>query len=270
MRPPAVKRGFRKPPIVGAVRKLSIIGIGAGDPEHVTVQAINALNATDVFFVVTKATEQQDLVDLRTAILERYVERPSYRVVEIRDPERRRGSSAAEQRAAVAEWRAARTAQYERLLRDELGEDEHGAFLAWGDPSLYESTLSVVSGLAETVPLTVEVIPGISAVSALAARHRVPLNRVGGAVQITTGRRLATGGLPAEADDVVVMLDPDCAFTDVDAEGLEIYWGAYLGTEDELLVAGPVAEVGAEIERVRAEAKERKGWVFDTYLLRRP
>jgi precorrin-6A synthase len=48
-----------------------------------------------------------------------------------------------------------------------------------------------------------------------------------------------------------------------------IYWGAYLGTPDEILVSGPLAEVAEEIRRVRAEARERKGWMFDTYLLRR-
>ena len=124
-----------------AVRKVSIIGIGAGDPEQVTVQAVKALNAVDVFFVVTKGTEQQELVDLRTAVLERYVEQPTYRVVEVRDPERSRGETAAEQRAAVAAWRDARAEQYAALIRDELGEDGHGAFLAWGDPTLYELSL---------------------------------------------------------------------------------------------------------------------------------
>jgi precorrin-6A synthase len=253
------------------VRKVSIIGVGTGDPEQVTVQAIKALNAADVVFVVTKASEQQDLVDLRTHIVERYVEPPSPRIVEVPDPERRRGASAADHRAAVGEWRAARAEQYERLLREELGVDEHGAFLGWGDPTLYESTLSIVEGLVASggMEVDVDVVPGVSAVSALAARHRIPLNRVGGAVQITTGRRLADHGLPPGADDVVVMLDPQLSFRALAEDGLEVYWGAYLGMEDELLVSGPLSEVAGEIERVRAEAKERKGWMFDTYLLRR-
>ena len=50
---------------------------------------------------------------------------------------------------------------------------------------------------------------------------------------------------------------------------MTIWWGAYLGTPDEILLSGPLAEVGPEIERVRAEARARKGWMFDTYLLRR-
>jgi precorrin-6A synthase len=113
-----------------------------------------------------------------------------------------------------------------------------------------------------------EVIPGISSLQALAARHRIPFARVGGAVQITTGRRLAEG-LPAEADDVLVMLDPGCTFSSLAAEEIDIYWGAYIGTEDEILVSGRVDDVAAEIERLRSEARERKGWVMDAYLLRR-
>jgi len=252
------------------VRRLTIIGIGAGDPEHVTVQAIKALNAADVLFLVTKAADQQELVDLRREIIARYVEGPAHRIVEVGDPERRRGASSAQQRSAVEEWRAQRSAQYERLLRTELADGEAGAFLAWGDPSLYESTLTIVRDIAarDGADLVYDVVPGISAVSALAARHRVPLNRVGGAVHVTTGRRLA-GGLPPGADDVVVMLDPSLACKELVDEELDIYWGAYLGTEDEILLSGPLREVVGEIERVRAAARERKGWMFDTYLLRR-
>ena len=60
------------------------------------------------------------------------------------------------------------------------------------------------------------------------------------------------------------MLDADCAFRGLDPDGVEIHWGAYLGSPDELLVAGPLAEAGPEIERVRAEARARKGWIMDT------
>jgi precorrin-6A synthase len=119
------------------------------------------------------------------------------------------------------------------------------------------------------VRFAVEVIPGISAVAALCARHAIALNRVGEAVHITTGRRLAREGLPPNAPDVVVMLDAHCAFAAQRGEDLDVYWGAYLGTPDEILVAGAVDDVADEIVRVRAAARERKGWIMDTYLLRR-
>ncbi len=75
--------------------------------------------------------------------------------------------------------------------------------------------------------------------------------------------------MPEGIDDVVVMLDGRQTFATIDPTGLDIYWGAYLGTDDELLIAGPLADVRDEIARVRAEATARKGWMFDTYLLRR-
>jgi len=52
-------------------------------------------------------------------------------------------------------------------------------------------------------------------------------------------------------------------------EGLTIWWGAYLGSGDQILCAGPLAEVSDEIATMRAEARERHGWIMDTYLLRR-
>lgn len=251
------------------MRKLLLIGIGAGDPEHVTAQAARALNAVDVFFVVDKGGQAEDLVVLRKLILERFVATPSYRIVELPDPPRDRAAAAYD--AAVADWRGRRAELWGAALRDELAADGVGAFLVWGDPSLYDSTIDVVERIRATgaVAFEHEVIPGVSSVHALTARHRIALNRVGGAVQITTGRRLASHGWPPGVDDLVVMLDAECAFESIDPEGVEIYWGAYLGTPDELLVAGSLGDVAEEVRRVRTRARERRGWIMDSYLLRR-
>lgn len=252
----------------GLVPRLSIIGIGVGDPDHVTVQAVRALNAFDVLFVVTKAGVDEPLA-LRRTVVERHRTAGPYRTVELADPPRAREIDG-DHGAAVAAWRAARTETWTRAIQDGLGADETGAFLVWGDPSLYESTLAIVRGIADASPspLPIEVVPGVSAVHVLTARHGIPLNRVGRAVQISPARLIAAG-LPEGVDDVVVMLDAHATFATIPPDGLEIYWGAYLGTEDELLRSGPLAEVGPEIATLRAEAKARKGWMFDTYLLRR-
>lgn len=252
------------------MRTMLVIGIGAGDPEQVTVQAITAMNRVDAFFVMTKTSGTQELVDLRTEIVDRYVEGSAHRTVEVRDPERDRTPSA--YRATIEEWRAQRAALYEAVIADELGEEETGAFLVWGDPALYDSTVAILAEIQARgdVLFAFDVIPGISSVQALAAAHRIPLNRVGGAVQITPGRRLADRPAP-DAEDVVVMLDTkQDAFTAYLGQGVDIYWGAFLGTPDELLVAGPLDDVVDEILALRQSAKERKGWLFDTYLLRRP
>jgi precorrin-6A synthase len=253
------------------MRRLLVIGIGAGHPEHVTVQAIRLLNEADVFFVVDKSPthpQTAELVSLRKEICERYIEGSSYRTVLVPDPPRDRVTPA--YRSAVEDWRRRRAEVWERVIGEELDEDGCGAFLVWGDPSLYDSTLAVLDRVHARgkVAFEHEVVPGISSVHALTARHRTPLNRVGGAVQITTGRRLAEG-FPEGVDDVLVMLDGDCSFRHLAEDGLEIYWGAYLGTDDEILVSGALPDVAGEIERLRAEARERKGWVMDAYLLRR-
>jgi precorrin-6A synthase len=249
-------------------RKLLVIGIGAGNPEHVTVQAVNALNRADVFFIPNKGEEKRDLAQLRREICERFIKNPNYRMVDFATPSR--DATCPSYGDGVAAWHDAVAGVYERLLTEELGEGECGAFLVWGDPSLYDSTLRILDSIAAKgrVELDYEVIPGISAVQALAAAHKVPLNRIGEAVTITTGRKLAEG-FPDNAESVVVMLDGQAVFKTVD-EDVEIYWGAYLGTEDEILVSGRLRAVADEIERVRAAARQRKGWIMDIYLLQRP
>jgi precorrin-6A synthase len=250
------------------MRKVFVIGIGAGNPDYVTVQAINALNAVDVFFIMDKGEEKEDLARLRKEICARYIKNKAYRTVEAADPPRDRTPSSYE--PAVRAWHDQRAGIYERLIGEELGESECGAFLVWGDPSLYDSTLRIIEQIIArgTVAFEYEVIPGISAIQALAARHRIPLNRIGRSIHITTGRKIAEG-LPANADDVIVMLDGNCSFKTIEDSDIDIYWGAYIGTEDEILAAGNLRERADDIEQMRAKAKARKGWIMDTYLLRK-
>jgi len=248
------------------MRTVSVVGIGSGNPEHVTVQAINELNAADVVFMLDKGDDKASLTDIRTQICDRYVS-GGCRIVTAADAQRDRG--AVEYAAAVDNWRARRADIYERLLTSELGEDGRGAILAWGDPALYDSTLHVLHEVLArgTVRFDLRVIPGISSVQALAARHQVSLTRTGRPLHITTGRRLAAEGFPAHSDDVVVMLDARTAFT-VASDNDEIYWGAYVGTPDEILIAGRVADVAQRIIAEREAARQRHGWIMDTYLLR--
>ncbi|MEU8569565.1 precorrin-6A synthase (deacetylating) [Streptomyces pathocidini] len=252
------------------MRRILVIGIGAGDPDHLTLQAVKAIASADVFFILDKGEEKADLVELRRAILAEHAGDRPYRVVQARDPERDRTAPTPAYSPAVGDWRQRRADICERLIREELAEGERGAFLVWGDPALYDSTIGILDDILArgAVAFDYEVVPGVSSVSALAARHRTGLNQVGRPVRITTGRRLSEG-LPADADDVVVMLDAHQAFTRYRDEDLHIFWGAYVGTPDEILISGPLPEVADRIVRTRAEARERKGWIMDTYLLRR-
>ena len=249
-------------------RHIHVIGIGVGNSDYLTVQAIEALNDTQVFFAMDKGEAKSDLVALRREICARFIRGPGYRFVELADPKRSTlPGCGAEYGEAVADWHAARARVWATAVAAELGPDGVGAFLAWGDPSLYDSTLRILDAVAAELDFTFDVIPGITAVQALTARHRIPLNEVGEPVVITTGRQLRKNGMEGSARSVIVMLDAECSFQ-VCPPDTRIWWGAYLGTDDELLVTGTVGEIGTRIATLRAEARARHGWIMDTYLLR--
>ncbi|MBM7775605.1 precorrin-6A synthase [Actinokineospora baliensis] len=250
-------------------RRVEIIGIGAGDPGHVTVAAVAALNRADVFFFLDKPDAAGELSDLRQAILDAHVPGGGYRLARVPDPQRLRTEAGYGE--AVEDWRKRRADVCERLLAEHLAPGETGAFLVWGDPALYDSIISVVEDIRArgTIDFDIEVYAGISSVSALAARCHTTLNQVGGAVQVTTGRRLEQAW-PDGVDDVVVMLDArDAYLAYADDPDVHIHWGAYVGTADEIIVSGPLTEVAEQIRRTRETARKDKGWIMDTYLLRR-
>jgi precorrin-6A synthase len=249
-------------------RKIMVIGIGAGNPDHVTIQAIEAMNRADVFFMPDKGAEKADLGRVRRLILDRYVRDRSVRTVEYRVPSRRQASDDYE--GGVSEWHAEIGETYGRLILEELGESEIGAFLVWGDPTLYDSTLRILDRLRTKggFELDYDVIPGVSSVQALAAQHRVPINEIGRSVLITNGRLLAEG-FPNNVDSVVVLLNADKALREADGE-LDAYWGAYVGMPEEMLVSGKLKDIVDEVERIRSAARREKGWIMDCLLLKRP
>lgn len=255
------------------VRRMLVIGIGAGNPDHVTVQAVEALNAASVFFVVDKGDEKSGLLAVREEICRRFIrDQDGYRIVEIAEPSRDRSTMSAERYTGViGDWHEARAALFEQAILEHLPEDGTGAFLVWGDPSLYDSTLRIIDRILArgAVQFDYDVIPGITAVQALTAAHRLPLNRIGEPIHITTGRRLA-GGMPDGLDSAVVMLDAGFAAAGLGEPDLEVFWGAYLSTPDEALVAGRLGDVADEIARTKQDLKGKHGWIMDTYLIRRP
>ena len=250
------------------MKKILLIGIGAGDPEHVTMQAVKALNRVDVFFVMDKGPAKKKLVALRQEICRRYIEGNDYRVVEAPSPPRERAP--ADYRACVEDLNQDKKAVFERLISTEMADGDCGAILIWGDPSLYDSTIRVIEAIAAEGRhhIDYEVIPGITSVQALAAKHRTTLNRIGKSVEITTGRNLA-GGWSDSADSVVVMLDGEDTYRRFADQDVEIFWGAYLGTPDEILISGKLRDVAGHIYEARKAARAANGWIMDTYLIRK-
>jgi precorrin-6A synthase len=65
------------------------------------------------------------------------------------------------------------------------------------------------------------------------------------------------------------MLDGGTAFQALDPNGIRIWWGAYLGMRNQIILSGPLAEVGAAVVAARAEARAKHGWIMDSYILKR-
>lgn len=244
---------------------LSLIGIGCGDPGQLTRAAIGAINAADLVLIPRKGTAKSDLADLRRTICADVLTNDTTRIAEFDLPVRDAGE--ADYRKGVDDWHDAVAAAWSLTMADHLGGDGKVALLIWGDPSLYDSSLRIARRL-NPLP-TIKVVPGITSIQALCAAHALPLNDIGEPFLVTTGRRLREGGWPAGVDTVVVMLDGGTAFQSLDPAELHIWWGAYLGMPDQIIMSGALAVVGALIVAARQDARERHGWIMDSYILKR-
>ena len=244
---------------------LSLIGIGCGDPEQLTHAATRAINASDLILIPRKGRAKSDLADLRRTICADVLTNPTTRIAEFDLPVRDAGE--VDYRKGVDDWHDAVAATWSRTIASQLEGDGRVALLIWGDPSLYDSSLRIARRL-DPLP-DIEVIPGITSIQALCAAHALPLNDIGEPFLVTTGRRLREGGWPQGVDTVVVMLDGGTAFQSLDPAGLDIWWGAYLGMPDQIVMSGALAEVGPRIAALRQQARERHGWIMDSYILKR-
>lgn len=244
---------------------LSLIGIGCGDPGQLTRAAITAINAADLVLIPRKGTAKSDLADLRRKICADVLTSDKTDIAEFDLPVR--DVAEADYCKGVDDWHYAVAATWSQTIADHLGREGKVALLIWGDPSLYDSSLRIARRL-DPLP-DIEVVPGITSIQALCAAHALPLNEIGEPFLVTTGRRLRDGGWPQGIDTVVVMLDGGTAFEALDPEGLHIYWGAYLGMPDQIIISGALAEAGPRIAAARKDARERHGWIMDSYILKR-
>ncbi|MBV5309802.1 precorrin-6A synthase (deacetylating) [Chromatium okenii] len=250
------------------MKTLYLIGMGPGSPEYLTMQAINALKQVNVFFMLEKEGRgKAELLKMRQTILTHYLGNTGYRVVMATNPAR---AKTVDYQNDVQVWHDEKRALFAQLVADELTDGQIGAFLLWGDPSLYDQTVSLIADLTAHSAGQLEfiIIPGITSVQVLTAKHKIPLNRVGESITITTGRHVETCSTD-EINNAVVMLDYNASFQRFTGQNMDVYWGGYLGCADEVLVAGAVDEVCDDLLRIKSQVRDEKGWLMDIYLLRR-
>jgi precorrin-6A synthase len=246
------------------MQELFLIGIGSGNPEHLTLQAIRAMNGVDVILIPHKGAGKADLAELRREICAQVVTNPAVQLVEFDLPVRDPATPDYLQR--VEDWHDAIAQAWMDALMA-AGSPGRVALLVWGDPSLYDSTLRIAARLAPAPQVTV--IAGITSLQALTAAHRMPMNGLGAAFTVTTGRNLRDLGWPADVSRIAVMLDGDCSFAQIAPEGVTIWWAAYAGMAQEVTMAGDLAQLSAQIIAKRAALRAAHGWIMDIYILDR-
>ena len=247
------------------MRTLLVIGIGAGDPGHLTLGAIDALRSADVVIALDKGEQKADLLEARRSVVDAHS--PETPIVAVTDPERDRDPD--DYRAEVRRWHGERARLLSEAIVGATGPDGTAAFLVWGDPSLYDSTLRIIDRMRGDTGLecAVRVIPGITALQTLTAAHAITANRIGEPIHVTTGRLLPTTSV-ADRRNCFVMLDGGTTWNEVAAPDTYMYWGAYLGTPEQILRAGYVHDIGDEVAALKYTLRENHGWIMDTYLLR--
>ena len=246
---------------------LTLIGIGTGNPQHLTLQAIEALNAVDLILIPNKGAGKDDLAGLRRQICDQVITSADVKIVEFDLPTR--DPKTPDYRQRVDDWHDAIAQVWSEAITTHLPTGGKVGFLVWGDPSLYDSTMRIAERLQRQQTVALTVIPGITSIQALTASHAIPINQIGAPFTITTGRQLRDHGWPDSADTLVVMLDGECSFQSIDSTDVQIWWSAYAGMPEEILVSGPLADVAQQIVETRAKARADHGWIMDIYLLRK-
>jgi precorrin-4/cobalt-precorrin-4 C11-methyltransferase len=177
------------------MKKLIGVGVGPGDPELVTVKAVRVLREADVVLVPVLATAEPGRAEtiIRAHVAADRIRRLEFALNDTGGVTPRR----------AAAWHAAATAVAEAFASGAATV----AFGTLGDPNLYSTFSYLAQTVAALVPhVSVETVPGITAMQDLAARASlalaegtepvtlVPLNGGPGALNRTLNQALAQGG----------------------------------------------------------------------------
>lgn len=153
---------------VTSERRLLGIGVGPGNPELITVQALNALRSCDTILVPATEASGSGAGRAETIVLAACPE-VADRIVRV--PFSMADRTGVSERRAAA-WQSSADAAVRAFAE---GARQVG-FATIGDPSVYSTFSYLAAGVRAQLPeLVVEVLPGITAMQALAAASGTPL-----------------------------------------------------------------------------------------------
>ena len=246
--------------------ELFLIGIGTGNPDHITRQAEKAIAQADLVLLPHKEDSKAELAQVRLTLLQS-LRVQEQRIAHFDMPVRRQQGDDYDQQ--VDEWHDAIAQRWNECLRSHLPAGSgRVALLVWGDPALYDSTLRIASRLGLN-KAQVHVVPGITSMQVLCSAHGIALNEIGAPFLVTTGRQLRESGWPQGINTLIVMLDGQSSYEQLTEPDIDIFWGAYLGMPQQILMQGRLSEIKDSISAKRQQARQLHSWIMDIYLLRR-
>ena len=244
--------------------RIFLIGIGTGNINHLTLEAVNTLNEVDLILIPKKTSDTLDLLNLRQNICKKILTKQNQNIIEFILPKRNLNI---EYSLSVKQWHFEVAKIWKKTINDFKGQKNKVGLLIWGDPSLYDSSIKIALTLIEKTNITI--ISGITSIQVLMAAHKINMNEIGKPFSIFTGRFLKDKGLSFNNSRSFVMLDGECSFKFLELSNFFIWWGAYLGMEKQIIHNGYLHEVSEDIIKLRNDARKKYGWIMDTYLLQK-
>lgn len=243
--------------------KIYLIGIGTGNPKHLTLEATTILNKLDLILLPKKNKDKEDLYKVRKNICNTVIKNKKIKIKEYDVPKR---LNEYEYYDAVSLWHKTISKNIYKIINELKAKNLKLGFLIWGDPGLYDSTIRIISNI--DINYKLKIISGISSIQELTSAHLISLNDIGQSVLITTGRKLNENTF-VDYKKVFVLLDGKCSFKILNSAKFYIWWGAYLGMKNQILIKGLLRNVNKKIIDERAKARKINGWIMDSYLLKK-
>lgn len=198
--------------------KLSVIGIGPGDPEMLTLKAVRIVKKSNVL-CVPKGREEGS--SLALSIVEKAVSLDGKEIIEAHFPMRktRRQGSGDRVQGTGNKNDSELDAKWNETVETVLGKLKKGAdvaFLTLGDPTIYSTFFYLYDKLLELQPdLNIEIIPGVSSVNASAARAGISLGLGNDKIAILPANYMDNLKNTLEAFDTVVLMKVNKVFNEI-------------------------------------------------------
>ncbi|MBI4850045.1 MAG: precorrin-2 C(20)-methyltransferase [Nitrospirae bacterium] len=200
--------------------KLTVIGVGPGDPELLTIKGLNALKNTKVI-CVPKGREEGS--SLALSIVRKIVNLDGKEIIEAYFPMIKTRRQNTEDRTQKTEHRrqtkAGLDAEWNATVETisvRLKQGSDVAFITLGDPTIYSTFYYLYDKLVELLPdLNIEIIPGVSSITASAARAKISLGLADEKIAILPANYMGDLRSILETFDTVVLMKVHKVFNQI-------------------------------------------------------